>query len=196
MAQGVEGLRIGFAPAWFEGPGKELRPVLDALREAGASLVEIAEPGIDPTPLLVPLFAEAAAAFEDLTRDGLDDRLSWQADEAWPNTFRQAWLIPAIELVQSSRYRREAMRRMNAYFGAVDAVVCPPFAGGLLTLTNSTGQPCAVARAGLSAAGKPLTATVMSRVFDEGTALRVAQAIERRLVLPAHRPPFATEAAR
>jgi Asp-tRNA(Asn)/Glu-tRNA(Gln) amidotransferase A subunit family amidase len=196
MAQGVEGLRIGFAPAWFEGPGKELRPVLDALREAGASLVEIAEPGIDPTPLLVPLFAEAAAAFEDLTRDGLDDRLSWQADEAWPNTFRQAWFIPAIELVQSSRYRREAMRRMNAYFGAVDAVVCPPFAGGLLTLTNSTGQPCAVARAGLSAAGKPLTATVMSRVFDEGTALRVAQAIERRLVLPAHRPPFATEAAR
>jgi Asp-tRNA(Asn)/Glu-tRNA(Gln) amidotransferase A subunit family amidase len=88
------------------------------------------------------------------------------------------------------------MRRMNAYFGAVDAVVCPPFAGGLLTLTNSTGQPCAVARAGLSAAGKPLTATVMSRVFDEGTALRVAQAIERRLVLPAHRPPFATETAR
>ena len=191
MSQGVEGMRVGHAPAWFEGPGAELRPALEALREAGATLVEVADPGIDPTPLLVPLFAEAAAAFEDLTRNDLDDRLAWQADEAWPNTFRRSWFIPAVELVQSSRYRREAMRRMAAWFGAVDAVVCPPFAGGLLTLTNSTGQPCAVARAGMSAAGKPLTVTAMSRLFDEGSALRVANAIERRLVLPGHRPPFA-----
>ena len=191
MAQGVEGMRVGYAPAWFDGPGAELRPALDALREGGAALVEVEEPGIDPTPLLVPLFAEAAAAFEELTRKDLDDRLAWQADEAWPNTFRQAWFIPAIELVQASRRRREAMRRMAAWFGAVDAVVCPPFAGGLLTLTNSTGQPCAVARAGLSSSGKPLTVTAMSRLFDEGSALRVAQAIERRLALPSHRPPFA-----
>ena len=66
--------------------------------------------------LLVPLHAEAAAAFEDLTRDGRDDTLSWQAREAWPNTFRRSWFIPAIELVQADRFLREAMRRFEALF--------------------------------------------------------------------------------
>ena len=191
-SQGVRGLRIGHARGWFDGPAEPLRPVLDALREAGAELVEVEPPDLDPTPLLVPLYCEAAAAFEQMTRSGSDDRLSWQADEAWPNNFRQSWFIPAIELVQSSRYRRAAMERMHGWFGAVDAVVCPPFAGSLLTITNATGHPCAVARAGFGADGLPLTVTVMSRLFDEGTALRAAQAIEARLADGSRRPAIAS----
>jgi len=192
MSQDARGLRIGFANGWFDGPAEPLRPALDALRAAGAELVEIAPPDLDPTPLLVPLYCEAAAAFERLTRSGSDDALSWQADEAWPNTFRQSWFIPAIEMVQCSRYRRAVMERMHAWFGAVDAVVCPPFAGNLLTITNATGHPCAVARAGFGTDGMPLTVTVMSRLFDEGTALRAAQAIEERLAAGARRPAIAS----
>ncbi|MFM7800061.1 MAG: amidase [Planctomycetota bacterium] len=192
MSQDARGLRIGFAKGWFDGPAEPLRPALDALRAAGAELVEIAPPDLDPTPLLVPLYCEAAAAFERLTRSGSDDALSWQADEAWPNTFRQSWFIPAIEMVQCSRYRRAVMERMHAWFGAVDAVVCPPFAGNLLTITNATGHPCAVARAGFGTDGMPLTVTVMSRLFDEGTALRAAQAIEERLAAGARRPAIAS----
>lgn len=192
MSQDARGLRVGFAKAWFDGPAEALRPALDALRTAGAELVEVEPPELDPTPLLVPLYCEAASAFEGLTRSGSDDALSWQADEAWPNTFRRSWFIPAIELVQCSRYRRAVMERMHGWFGAVDAVVCPPFAGNLLTITNATGHPCAIARAGFDADGMPLTVTVMSRLFDEGTALRAAQAIEGRLAAGARRPAIAS----
>jgi Asp-tRNA(Asn)/Glu-tRNA(Gln) amidotransferase A subunit family amidase len=130
---------------------------------------------------MLPIAVEAAAAFEELTRGNADDTLTWQADEAWPNTFRQAWFIPAIEMLQASRLRRRAMEAMHTWFMQFDAVVAPPFAGDLLLLTNSCGQPCVVARCGFETPQTPRTVTVMARNFDEGTALRVASAIEDRL---------------
>ncbi|MFM8643335.1 MAG: amidase, partial [Phycisphaerales bacterium] len=182
MRQDARGLRVGWVPAWFEGEaGGPLRPAIDALRDAGVQLVELQPPQVAASPLLIPLLAECAAAFEQLTRDGDDDSLSWQADEAWPNTFRRSWFIPAVELVQASRLRRRAMQAMHAWFGQVDAVVSPPFAGDILLLTNACGQPCAVARCGFADPKTPRAVTVMSRLFDEGTALRVAAAIEARL---------------
>jgi len=182
MRQDARGLRVGWVPAWFEGEaGGPLRPAIDALRDAGAQLVEMQPPQATASPLLIPLLAECAAAFEQLTRDGSDDSLSWQADEAWPNTFRRSWFIPAVELVQASRLRRRAMQAMHAWFGQVDAVATPPYAGDILLLTNACGQPCAVARCGFADRKTPRAVTVMSRLFDEGTALRVAAAIEARL---------------
>ena len=182
MRQDARGLRVGWVPAWFEGrDAGQLRAAIDALRDAGAVPVELAAPHVAAAPLRLPLLAEAAAAFEDMTRSGDDDTLSWQADEAWPNTFRRSWLIPAVELVQASRHRRRAMQAMHAWFGQVDAVVSPPYAGDLLLLTNACGQPCAVARCGFADPKTPRAVTVMSRLFDEGTALRVASAIEARL---------------
>ena len=182
MRQDARGLRVGWVPAWFEGEaGGPLRPAIGALRDAGAQLVEMQPPQVTASPLLVPLLAECAAAFEQLTRDGSDDSLSWQADEAWPNTFRRSWFIPAVELVQASRLRRRAMQAMHAWFGQVDAVATPPYAGDILLLTNACGQPCAVARCGFADRKTPRAVTVMSRLFDEGTALRVAAAIEARL---------------
>jgi Asp-tRNA(Asn)/Glu-tRNA(Gln) amidotransferase A subunit family amidase len=182
MRQDARGLRVGWVPAWFEGSDAgPLRAAVDALRDAGAEPVELAAPQVAASPLLLPLLAEAAAAFEGLTRSGDDDMLSWQADEAWPNTFRRSWFIPAVELVQASRLRRRAMQAMHAWFGQVDAVVAPPYAGDMLLLTNACGQPCAVARCGFVDAKTPRALAVMSRLFDEGTALRVAAAIEARL---------------
>jgi Asp-tRNA(Asn)/Glu-tRNA(Gln) amidotransferase A subunit family amidase len=182
MRQDARGLRVGWVPAWFEGDaGGPLRSAIDALRDAGVQLVELQPPQVAASPLLIPLLAECAAAFEQLTRDGSDDALSWQADEAWPNTFRRSWFIPAVELVQASRLRRRAMQAMHAWFSQVDAVVSPPYAGDILLLTNACGQPCAVARCGFADPKTPRAVTVMSRLFDEGTALRVAAAIEARL---------------
>jgi Asp-tRNA(Asn)/Glu-tRNA(Gln) amidotransferase A subunit family amidase len=181
MRQDARGLRVGWVPAWFEGPDAgPLRAAVDALRDAGAVPVELPAPQVAASPLLLPLLAEAAAAFEGLTRSGDDDTLSWQADEAWPNSFRRSWFIPAVELVQASRLRRRAMQAMHDWFGQVDAVVSPPYAGDMLLLTNACGQPCAVARCGFVDPKTPRAVTVMSRLFDEGTALRVAAAIEAR----------------
>ena len=182
MRQDVRGLRVAFVPEWFKGDAAiGYRPVLDALRDAGAVLIEVKPPQVESGALMLPIAAESAAAFEELTRGNTDDTLSWQDDDAWPNTFRQAWFIPAIELLQASRLRRRAMEAMHTWFMQFDAVVAPPFAGDLLLLTNSCGQPCAVARCGFENPQTPRTVTVMARNFDEGTALRVASAIEERL---------------
>lgn len=183
-------LQVGFDPRWFaeEGDGAGAAPVLGALRDAGVSLVEMELPAIEAAPLLVPLHAEAAAAFEDLTRSGLDDSLSWQAPEAWPNTFRRSWLVPAVELVQAERLRREAMRRFDDLFDSVDALVSPPYAGSILVVSNATGHPALVQRVGFDAAGHPQAVTFTGRLFDEGTLIRLGRAVEDRLGVWSRRP--------
>ena len=145
-------LRVGYDPAWFADADSGQRAALDALREL-ADVVEVAD--VVPTDLPLGslsyiLVSEAAAAFEALTLDGRDDSLSWQDAAAWPNTFRAARFVSAIDLVQASRVRRLAMERMAETFAEVDALVGPPFAGGLLQVTNYTGHPCVVLRSGFS----------------------------------------------
>lgn len=189
----ARGLRIGFVRASCEeGERAGLhRAALGALRDAGCELVEIAPPGVDVTPLLIPLLVEAAAAFESLTRSNRDDELSWQAAEAWPNTFRRTWLMPAVSLVQADRLRRRAMETAGRFFGQVDAVLSPCYADGLLTLTNATGHPSLTLPVGFDAAGEPYAMSLMGRLFDEGTLLRAGRAIESRLGMAGRRPPLA-----
>jgi Asp-tRNA(Asn)/Glu-tRNA(Gln) amidotransferase A subunit family amidase len=188
----ARGLRIGFIPkSCEEGDGAALhRAALEALREAGCELVEIEPPDVDTTPLLIPLFVEAAAAFESLTRTNRDDELSWQAPEAWPNTFRRTRLLPAIDLVQADRLRRRAMEIASRWFGQVDAVLSPPFADGLLELTNSTGHPSLTLPVGFAGNGEPHGMSLMGRLFDEGTLLRAGRALESRVGLDGRRPPL------
>ena len=145
-------LTVGYDPAWFTDADAGQQAALKALRDI-ADVVEIdnAVPADLPLGSLSNiLLAEAAAAFEMLTLDGRDDTLAWQDDAAWPNTFRAARFITAIDLIQSDRIRRLAMQRMHATFTRVDALVSPPFAGGLLSVTNYTGHPCVTLRAGFS----------------------------------------------
>jgi len=192
-ARDVRGLRVGFVPAWLEqGERADLhRRVLEAARDAGAIPVPIAPPEFDPAPLLVPLLAESAAAFEELTRSDRDDELAWQDPEAWPNTFRRTWLVPAIALVQADRLRRQAMDIAGAWLGAVDCVLTPNFAGGVLTLTNATGHPTLALPVGFDASGEPYGMSVVGRLFDEGTPLRLGRALEARLGMADRRPPLA-----
>jgi Asp-tRNA(Asn)/Glu-tRNA(Gln) amidotransferase A subunit family amidase len=189
--QDAKGLLVGYDPLWCrDNPyADSARAAVDAARRAGCEVIEIGLPRIDPTPALITLYAEAASAFAELTRSNADDTLSWQADEAWPNTFRSARFLSAVDLVTGERMRRRLCRGMFDLFDQLHAVIAPPFAGGLLSITNLTGQPCAAVRAGFDANGEPQAVTVMSRIFDEGTALRVASAIERELGIAPRRPP-------
>ena len=192
-AQSAKGLRLGYDPAWFEGDERSPdRAALRAAADSGVELIEVRLPKINTAPLLIPLFAEAAASFEELTRSGQDDRLTRQDDQAWPNTFRQNWFIPAIELVQSSRIRRQVMDVMQAFMNdgdpRIDAIICPGFAADLLLITNATGHPSLVMRSGFTAKGSPLGTTLIGRVFDEGTLCRIGAAIEAKLDLVDRRP--------
>lgn len=176
-ARTCEGLRVGWHPSWFAGATHAERKVLQHLKDAGCDLVEVDLPALPYSTLLIPLFAEAAASFESLTRSNRDDDLTWQAPEAWPNTFRKSWFIPAVELVQADRVRRQVMNGMADIFDSVDALAAPSFAANLLLITNSTGHPALVQPIAVEG-GQPHGFTLIGRLFDEGTICRLGQALE------------------
>lgn len=195
------GVRLGYDPSWFEGPNASLGDALAAARELGIELVErkVTPPG-DPGVLVTSLMAEAAASFEDMTRTNADDQLSWQADEAWPNSFRRTAFVPAIELVQVERVRRVFMRWMREVFdgldsrggtdsrGGIDALILPPFAGGMLVVTNATGHPSLCLRAGFDAPNAPRSITLIGRPFEEQRLIEIGAALERKLAVAEKRP--------
>ncbi len=181
--------RIGFDPTWFEGDAAGSRHVLDALRALEADVVEIdATPPFDPSILVTSLMAEAAAAFEDLTRSNADDQLSWQADEAWPNSFRRTWFVPAIEYVQAERSRRRSMQWMRDVLRGLDAIVLPPFAGGILVTTNATGHPALCLRSGFENETTPQSITLVGHPFEEARLVEIGAALEQQLGVASRHP--------
>lgn len=199
----VKGLRLGFNPDWFEGERVSAldREALDAARRIGVELVEIELPDWPYDTLLTILLCEAAASFEELTRSNLDDTLAWQEPQAWPNTFRQSWFIPGVELVQADRFRRQCMQMMAEKFAGVDAILAPSYAASLLLITNATGHPSLTIRCGFQKAKSddanspdvPHGITLMGRLFDEGTLCRIGMAMERELGVWNIRPPAFVE---
>lgn len=186
----ARGLRLGYDPDWFANEASDAdKAALEEARRAGVRLVEVKLPEMNTAPLLIPLFAEASAAFEELTRSNADDTLAWQDDEAWPNTFRQSWFIPATELIQASRVRRQVMDVMHEFMNTdIDAIICPAFAANLLLITNATGHPSLVLRTGFKDDGSPTGTTLIGRLFDEGTLCRIGHALEQGLDVASRRP--------
>ena len=146
-------LRVGYVEKLFEDGTEADRAVLEVLRAQGIDLIPMSLPDDDLDPLVLILNVEAAAAFDDLTRSNQDDLLTWQDKEAWPNSFRTARLIPAVEYIQANRMRTLLMRKMAAVMRTVDVVVAPPFGGNTLVLTNLTGHPAVVVPNGFNEKG-------------------------------------------
>jgi Asp-tRNA(Asn)/Glu-tRNA(Gln) amidotransferase A subunit family amidase len=172
-------LRIGYVKSMFEEdyPNRERdNATLDKLRELGATLTPIELPGIDVSPLGCILSAEAAAAFDDLTRSNRDDLLVRQIKNAWPNTFRAARFIPAVEYIQANRIRTQVMLEMEKL--PVDVYITPSFGGDNLLLTNLTGHPCVVLPNGFDEEGEPTSITFMGRLYGDATVLAVARAYQ------------------
>ncbi|MEM0982827.1 MAG: amidase [Planctomycetota bacterium] len=185
LTASVEGLRVGYIPGSLNPRNEEIdKPVFDACRDAGMELVELDFEAPRWTGLMrVALNVEAATAFEQLTLSGRDAELTWQAPQAWPNTFRASWLVPAPEIYQADRYRRQAMNLFDDLMreNNLDAIVGPSFSASLLLMTNFTGTPCAVIRTSMPRPTRPYGHTVWGRAFGEGVMTRIALEIERRL---------------
>ncbi|MFI4994924.1 MAG: amidase [Hyphomicrobiales bacterium] len=212
----VKGLRLGYFPQDLALPeaGELDRAALDAARRIGLELVPLERPDLPYGSLMNVLFAEAAAAFEQLTLDNRDDELAWQEPAAWPNKFRMARFLSAIDHIQLDRLRRRVMQDMDLAFKGVDAMIGPCLVGPMLVVSNFTGHPCLVMRSGfrqsptrgsLSLAKARLeqakttsgpTFTVphalclYGRLFDEGTILRIGRALEKELGVCDRRPPL------
>lgn len=179
----LEELRIGYDPAWFEGRGAiDLdRAALEAMKQTGAQLIPITLPEMNASPLSTILSVEAAAAFEELTLSNRDDELVWQSPQAWPNTFRETWFVPAIELVQALRIRRQVCEAFATVFDNVDLLIGPSYAANLLLITNNTGHPCICLRTGFRENNRPHGLTLWGDLFNEGTICRAAMALEAQL---------------
>jgi Asp-tRNA(Asn)/Glu-tRNA(Gln) amidotransferase A subunit family amidase len=187
--QSLRGLKVGYSPEWFQGNNRDIeRSALEAMRELGVELIEVSLPD-EPYGLLYPILnVEAAAAFEELTLSGRDDLLVRQTAGSWPNQFRKSWFVPAVELVQADRFRRQVMESMSEMMNRVDVLFSPSFSGNLLIATNFTGHPSLTLRAGFRSDGTPSGVTLWGDLFEEGILCRLGMALERRLGVWGRRP--------
>ncbi len=179
----VTKLRVGYLKASFDEERDNKAnddAVLDGLRSVGIELIPIELPQFDLEAMIVILFAEAAATFDEITRENLDDLMQWQEDQAWPNTFRQARFIPAVEYIHANRVRTRAMHEMAALMQDIDVFVSPAFTqiGGTLVMTNFTGHPCVVLPNGFTERHTPTSITFVGKLFGEAETLAVAKAYQ------------------
>ncbi len=172
-------IRVGYLKSAFdeeyEGRANDLAS-LERLRALGAELVSVELPDYPVYSISFILSAEAAAAFDELTRSGRDSLMVRQVRNAWPNVFRASRFIPAVEYIQANRIRRLLVEEMESL--GVDVWVSPAFEGSNLLLTNLTGHPCVVLPNGFDAKGSPTSITFMGRLFGEGVLLAVAKAYQ------------------
>ena len=209
----VAGVRVGYFPAWMkEDPATDVdRSALETIGKLGMIPTEVSLPDWPYDSLSMILFAEGAAAFEELTLAGGLKELKAQVPDAWPNLFRQARFLSAVDLVQADRFRRSVAQEMSRIFSQVDLLLVPSLRDEMLTITNFTGHPSLTLRAGFVEVGEarsdwapdpvhplprfspprrvPHGITLIGRLFDEGNLGRAGLALERTLNVASERPP-------
>ncbi len=212
--QDIRGLTLGYLPEAFdEGATDVDHAARAATKELGINLVEVSLPNLPYDTLMNIVYAEAAATFENLTLSNADDTLTWQDPGAWPNIFRKARFLSAVDHVQLDRLRYLVMQAVDTLFQDVDALIGPFSTGPMLVASNFTGHPCLHLRAGFMrhdtrkpgslAAGKltarsdvasdnacrvPQGISLWGRLFDEGTILNIGRALEHKLDQSGDRP--------
>jgi Asp-tRNA(Asn)/Glu-tRNA(Gln) amidotransferase A subunit family amidase len=208
----VAGLKVGYFPNWMkEAPATDVdRSALAAISKLGMTPVEVNLPDWPYDNLDLILFAESAAAFEEITNHQLDT-LKAQVPDAWPNTFRQSHFLSAVDFVQADRLRRMVALEMARIMNQVDLLLVPSLRDEMLTITNFTGHPSLTLRAGFVEVSearsdwapdpaKPLPkfnpprrvphgVTLIGRLFEEGTIARVGLALERQFNVAQGNPP-------
>jgi Asp-tRNA(Asn)/Glu-tRNA(Gln) amidotransferase A subunit family amidase len=172
----VKGWKVGVPRGAFDGDGARCKTVLDELRSLGVELVELDLPRYPVDEMMIVLTAEAGAAFDDFSRGDGDDRMARQERHAWPNTFRHAQLIPAVDYIRANRMRTLLVRDMEAALADVHALVHPSFALSLLAATNLSGHPTFVAPCGFREDGTPYSISFTGKLFGDADVLALAAA--------------------
>jgi Asp-tRNA(Asn)/Glu-tRNA(Gln) amidotransferase A subunit family amidase len=207
----VQGVRVGYFPKWMnEAPATPVdRAALETVSKVGMIPVEVSLPDWPYDSLDLILFAEAAAAFEELTLSGGVNQMKAQVPDAWPNIFRQSRFLSAVDFVQADRFRRKVAQEMARIFSQVDLLLVPSLRDEMLTISNFTGHPSLTLRAGFVEVSEarsdwapdpkhplpkfsprrvPHGVTLLGRLFDEGTLGRAGMALERAFAV-SHEPP-------
>jgi Asp-tRNA(Asn)/Glu-tRNA(Gln) amidotransferase A subunit family amidase len=173
-------IRVGYLKADFESdrPGKAFDDAaLEKLMAMGVKLVPVALPDVKPAAIVNLLTAEAAAAFDSMTHSGRDKLLTEQGENDWPNLFRVAQLMPAVDYINAQRARTLAMEAMAKTFADVDVIVAPT-GDPQVVITNLTGHPAIIVPNGFREKGTPVSLTFLGRLYGEAKMLAVARAYQ------------------
>ena len=209
----VAGVKVGYLPQWMkENPATDVdRSAMDTMRKLGLVLKEVTLPDWPYGSLMPVLFAEGAASFEDLALNNQLGSLKVQVKDAWPNLFRQARFLSAIDMVQADRLRRKVALEMARVFKDIDVLLVPSLRDEQLTISNFTGHPSLTLRAGFvnvtqarsdwapdpanplptfsPARRVPHGITILGRLFDDGLIGQVGVALERAFNVVSENPP-------
>jgi Asp-tRNA(Asn)/Glu-tRNA(Gln) amidotransferase A subunit family amidase len=208
----LSGLKVGYIASWMkESPATEVdRAAMETLRKLKMEMREVTLPDWPYSSLMPILFAEGAAAFEELALDGQLGTLKAQVKDAWPNLFRQARFLSAVDFVQADRLRRKVALEMARIFREVDVLMVPSLRDEQLTITNFTGHPSLTMRAGFVSVSEarsdwapdpanplpkfnpprrvPHGITLIGRLFDDGLLGQVGIALEREFAVAGETP--------
>ncbi len=182
--RGIKDLKIGYIKNAFEQERKDKESrandevTLEVLRGLGLELIPIELPDYPVDAIGFILSVEAAAAFDELTRSGRDDLLVRQIQNAWPNRFREARLVPAVEYIQANRLRTLLIKAMHELMSDIDVYVAPSWVGNNLLLTNLTGHPAVVLPNGFNKEQEPTSITFTGKLYGESEVLTVAKAYQ------------------
>ena len=209
----VSGLRVGYFPAWMkEPPATDVdRGALNTVKKLGMTPIEVSLPDWPYDCLNLILFSEAAAAFQELTLSHKVDQLKAQVPDAWPNVFRQSQFLSAVDFVQVDRFRRKVALEMARIFSKVDVLLVPSLRDEILTITNFTGHPALVFRAGFVEVSQarsdwapdpkhplpkfspprrvPHGVCLIGKLFEEATIAQAGIALETAFNVNAEHPP-------
>jgi len=178
----LSSIRVGYFKSLFDAnyQGKANdQAILRVLDSIGVELFEISLPEFPSNALSFILSAEAAAAFDELTRSNRDEELVRQVRNAWPNVFRAARFIPAVEYINANRARGILIDRMHESLKGVDVVITPSFGGPQLQMTNLTGHPALVMPNGYTNNGTPTSITIIGQLFGEADIVRLGAEIQK-----------------
>jgi len=211
-SRSVKNLRVGYFPAWMkEKPATDVdRAALETVKKVGMIPVEVSLPNWPYDSLQLILFAEGAAAFEELTLSHGVDQLKMQTYDSWPNLFRQARFLSAVDFVQADRMRRKVALEMARLFSGVDLLLVPSLRDEMLTISNFTGHPSLTLRAGFVEVNEarsdwapdpanplprfsparrvPHGVTLIGKLFEEGTLAEAGLALEKSFGVALERP--------
>jgi len=181
VTRDLKSLKIGYLKSDFEGTRRDSEwqendlQSLQTLRSLGVELIPLELPDVPVHLIRFVLSVEAAAAFDELTRSGKDDLLVRQGKNAWPNLFRKAQLISAVDYVQAMRVRSLLIEKMHTLMSQVDVCIAPSWEGKNLLITNLVGLPALVLPNGFRKNGTPTSITFTGKLFGEAEALLAAK---------------------
>ncbi len=180
----LKNLKVAYAKNYIDSlpANSSEKNVISTLQKAGVHVTAIDFPSnLHTNDLLVTIWAaESAAAFDPLTRSGQDDKMVQQWQSRYPNMFRSARFIPAVEYLNVCRVRYLVMQQAYRLLSKYDIIIVPSMADEPMALTCLTGNPCITLPSGMPTDGAPPSITFIGgKLYSEATITAFAKEFQQ-----------------